>query len=109
MSDHHIPIFLSPKKRTILKKDPSSNVEEGLNGNCVFAGTYLNGFKLRFSLSQHTYSSGIEPMLQLSLDSIARVLDHSDRIHNMHAYKELLHRKGINMRFSWVLLSKVKL
>lgn len=48
-------------------------------------------------------------MLQLSLDSIARVLDQADRIHNMCAYKELLHRKGINMRLSWVLLSKVKL
>lgn len=48
-------------------------------------------------------------MLQLSLDSISRVLDQADRIHNMHAYKELLHRKGINMRLSWVLLSKVKL
>jgi hypothetical protein len=75
----------------------------------VVSGQFMTGFKLQFSLSQHTYSSGIESMFQLSLDSVAKVLDTADRIYNIKSYKELLHRKGLNLRFSWVLLAKVKL
>jgi len=111
INENNTPIFLSPKKRTILRKlEPSGlSQEEVLNGTCVFAGNYTNGFKLQFSLSNHTYSSGIESMFQLAINSVASVLDSSDKIHNMQAYKELLHRKGLNMRFSWVLLARVKL
>jgi hypothetical protein len=48
-------------------------------------------------------------MFKLSLDSVAGILDQSDRISNMYALKELMHRKGLNLRFLWVLLGKVKL
>ena len=40
---------------------------------------------------------------------MAKVLDLSDKINNIAALKDLMHRKGLNMRFCWLLLSKVKL
>jgi hypothetical protein len=111
LPDGTTPVFMSPKKKTILRKleQESSLPEEVLSGNCIFAGEFINSFKLKFSISQHTYSSGIEAMLQLSIDSVAKVLDGSDKIQNILAYKELLHRKGLNLRFSWILLARVKL
>lgn len=36
-------------------------------------------------------------------------MENSDRVNNMDALKTLMHRKGLNLRFLWVLLTKVKL
>ena len=69
----------------------------------------MKGFKLQFSFSAHTYSSGIESMFKMSLESVAKVLNNSDLIQNINPLKELLQRKGLNLRFSWILLTKVKL
>lgn len=33
----------------------------------------------------------------------------SDRVTNIDTLKSLMHRKGLNLRFLWVLLTKVKL
>lgn len=46
----------------------------------MLAGVFMKGFKLQLSLSAHTYSSGIESMFKMSLDSVAKVLNNSDRI-----------------------------
>jgi len=48
-------------------------------------------------------------MFQLSLEQVAKTLDSSDRIVNIEALKSLMHRRGLNLRFLWVLLTKVKL
>lgn len=48
-------------------------------------------------------------MFQLSLEQVAKILDTSDRVSNIDALKDLMHRKGLNLRFMWVLLTKVKL
>ena len=40
---------------------------------------------------------------------MAKILDSSDRVPNIETLKTLMHRKGLNMRFLWVLLAKVKL
>lgn len=48
-------------------------------------------------------------MFQLSLEHVAKILDTSDRVSNVEALKSLMHRKGLNLRFLWVLLTKVKL
>jgi hypothetical protein len=105
------PVFISPKKKTILRKQETANVppEDIIYGNCLFAGVYMPGFKIQMSMSQHTYSSGIEAMFQMQLDSIAKIMENSDKIYSITAFKELMHRKGLNLRFSWILLGKVKL
>lgn len=36
-------------------------------------------------------------------------METSDRVNNLDALKTLMHRKGLNLRFLWVLLTKVKL
>ena len=36
-------------------------------------------------------------------------MDFADKIYNISAFKDLMHRKGLNMRFAWLLLCKVKL
>lgn len=48
-------------------------------------------------------------MFQLSLDHVAKILETSDRISNIDALKSLMHRKGLNLRFMWILLTKLKL
>ena len=48
-------------------------------------------------------------MFALSLEQVAKILDSSDRVTNIETLKTLMHRKGLNLRFLWVLLSKVKL
>ena len=48
-------------------------------------------------------------MFQLSLDQVAKIMESSDRVNNIDALKCLMHRKGLNVRFLWVLLTKVKL
>lgn len=37
------------------------------------------------------------------------MLDHQDKIFNTCSLKDLMHRKGLNMRFAWILLAKTKL
>ena len=36
-------------------------------------------------------------------------METSDRVTNIDALKDLMHRKGLNLRFLWILLTKVKL
>ncbi len=45
----------------------------------------------------------------MALDQVAKIMETSDRVTNIDTLKSLMHRKGLNMRFLWVLLTKVKL
>ena len=40
---------------------------------------------------------------------MAKILEQTDRVNNIDALKSLMQRKGLSMRFLWVLLTKVKL
>jgi len=40
---------------------------------------------------------------------VARVIEQSDNIYNREALKELMHRKGLNLRFEWIVLVKLRL
>jgi hypothetical protein len=37
------------------------------------------------------------------------VLEKSDKIYNQQAYKELMHRKGLNLTMSWAVLAKLRI
>ena len=90
-------------------KRQEANKEDLIYGNVVVSAVYKRGFKVLFSLTQHSYANGIETMFQLSLEHVAKILDSSDRVTNLDALKDLMHRKGLNIRFLWILLTKVKL
>ena len=90
-------------------KRAETNRDEMIYGSVVISATLTKGFKVQYSLTQHTYANGIDTMFQLSLDHVAKILETSDRISNIDALKSLMHRKGLNLRFMWVLLTKLKL
>ena len=54
-------------------------------------------------------AGGVERLLNACLNQVAKVLDKADKINNVTALKDLMHRKGLNMRFAWILLCKTKL
>lgn len=83
--------------------------DELIHNNVIVSAVFTRGFKVKFSLTQHTYPNGIDTMFQLSIEQVAKVLETSDRVTNINALKSLLHRKGLNIRFLWILLTKVKL
>jgi hypothetical protein len=43
-----------------------------------------------------------------SIKEVAEKIDSSDAIFNYLSIKELFHRYGLNMRFSWIVLSFLK-
>lgn len=43
-----------------------------------------------------------------SVDSIVSHLETTDAIYNFASLKELFHRKGLNMRFEWIVYAKLK-
>ena len=85
------------------------NRDELIHNNVVVSASFTRGFKVLFSLTQHTYPNGIDTMFVLSIEQVAKIMETSDRVTNIDALKDLLHRKGLNLRFLWVLLTKVKL
>ena len=46
--------------------------------------------------------------LNKSIESIIEQLDNTDYISNFAGLKELFHRKGVNMRFEWIVWIKLK-
>ena len=57
-----------------------------------------------------SYPQGVECVFRAALDSVAQLLNSNhERVLNVAALKELMHRKGLNMRFLWLLLAKVSL
>ena len=101
-------IFVSPNKKTVMKRSEVTK-DELIHNNVIVSAVFTRGFKVKFSLTQHTYPNGIDTMFQLSIEQVAKVLETSDRVTNINALKSLLHRKGLNIRFLWILLTKVKL
>lgn len=72
------------------------------------AYNYKRDFKIKYSLCGHTYSTSIENLFSASVDQVAKIIEQSDNIYNISALKELLHRKGLNMRFEWIILAKLR-
>ena len=101
-------IFVSPLKKTVMKRSEQTR-DEMVYGNVVVSAVYTKGFKILYSMTQHTYANGIDTMFQLALDQVAKIMETSDRVINIDTLKSLMHRKGLNLRFLWVLLTKVKL
>ena len=48
-------------KRTIMRRREVKK-EETIFGNCVVSAVYSQGFKVKFSMTQHNYANGIETM-----------------------------------------------
>ena len=48
-------------------------------------------------------------MFSLSINQVAKIINNSDKIFCIAALKELMHRKGLNLRFMWLVLTKVQL
>lgn len=47
-------------------------------------------------------------MFAASIDSVVLTLETSDKYQNTLSFKELMHRKGLNMRFEWFVLAKLR-
>ena len=59
-------------------------------------------------MNNHTYSTNIESLFAASVEQVASVIEQSDNIYNQQSLKELFHRKGLNLRFEWVVLTKLR-
>lgn len=46
--------------------------------------------------------------LAKSIEAIVEVLENTDTILNFVSLKELFHRKGVNMRYEWIVYSKIQ-
>lgn len=57
----------------------------------------------------HTYSSNIESFFSVSIEQVVKIIEKSDNVYNSQTIKELLHRKGLNMRFLWFILTKLRM
>eukprot|EP00353_Schmidingerella_taraikaensis_P012946 CAMPEP_0185593108 /NCGR_PEP_ID=MMETSP0434-20130131/70399_1 /TAXON_ID=626734 ORGANISM="Favella taraikaensis, Strain Fe Narragansett Bay" /NCGR_SAMPLE_ID=MMETSP0434 /ASSEMBLY_ACC=CAM_ASM_000379 /LENGTH=69 /DNA_ID=CAMNT_0028219447 /DNA_START=70 /DNA_END=276 /DNA_ORIENTATION=+ len=68
-------------------KRAETNRDEMIYGSSVICANLNKGFKVQYSLTQHTYPNGIDTMFQLSLDHVAKIMETSDRITNIDALK----------------------
>jgi len=98
----------SPPKQTILKKAESVYEEKILGNVVVTAYNYKKEFKVQYSLINHTYSTNLESFYSASIDQVAKIIESSDNIYNNATLKELLKRKGLNHRFLWPILAKLR-
>jgi hypothetical protein len=56
-----------------------------------------------------THSGDLDQtVLNASLDQVVQVLEKSDKIFNIQSLRDLIHRKGLNLRFCWALLPKLR-
>lgn len=60
-------------------------------------------------MNNHNYSTNIESLYSASIDQVVKIIESSDNIYNSASLKELFHRKGLNLRFQWVVLTKLRL
>ena len=65
-------------------------------------------FKLKYPLIDHAHDLSLEQIFVVNLEHIAQIIDTTDSICNIHSLKDLFHRKGLNLRFEWILLSKLR-
>ena len=73
------------------------------------AYNYKKDFKVKYTMVNHTYSSNIEGLFSASIEQVVKIIEQSDNIYNSRPIKELHHRKGLNMRFLWIVLVKLRI
>lgn len=56
----------------------------------------------------HSFSTNIESFFAASIDQVVQIIEQSDNIYNSQSIKELFHRKGLNLRFLWPVLVKLR-
>ena len=82
--------------------------EEQVRGNGLLSCRYLEGAKLKYAFisprDAHTHKRELYRAFSRSLLSVKAELDTRDLVLNSAALKELLHRRGLNLRYLWVLL-----
>jgi len=80
-----------------------------INGNAVVVAENSRcSFKLKYPLINHRFSQAIESIFAETVCQVAAIIENTDTITNIQSLKELLHRKGLNLRFEWLLLAKLK-
>lgn len=80
-----------------------------VQGNAlIIAHNSSSEFKLKYCLINHAYTCSIEQIFSSTIDQVAKIIENTDTIQNIQSLKDLLHRKGLNLRFEWILLSKLK-
>jgi hypothetical protein len=80
-----------------------------VQGNAVIvAHNSSSEFKLKYPLINHAYTCSIEQIFSTTIEQVAKIIENTDTIQNIQSLKDLLHRKGLNLRFEWILLSKLK-
>lgn len=86
-----------------------SGSELHVTGNALaVAENSRSSFKLKYPLINHRFSCAIESIFSETVCQIAQIIESTDTITNIQSLKELLHRKGLNLRFEWLLLAKLK-
>ena len=43
-----------------------------------------------------------------SINQVCNYLENTDKIHNFNTLKDVFHKKGVNMRFEWVVFAKIR-
>lgn len=72
------------------------------------AESSASSFRLKYAMISHRYTFPIEQVFVENVQQVAAILENTDTISNVHSLKELLARKGLNLRFEWLLLTKLK-
>ena len=94
---------------SILKKNDSL-MEDKIIGNVLLAAyNFKKDFKVQYSMASRSYTSNVETLFSVSLDQVTKIIEQSDNVYNSATIKELLHRKGLNMRFEWIILAKLRI
>lgn len=74
--------------------------QDSVNGNAlVVADNSLTSFKLKYALINHGYGCSVEHIFMQTVAQVATILEQTDTVSNIQALKELLARKGLNLRF----------
>lgn len=80
-----------------------------VQGNAlIVAHNSSSEFKLKYPLINHAYTCSIEQIFSSTIEQVAKIIENTDTIQNIQSLKDLLHRKGLNLRFEWILLAKLK-
>ena len=91
------------------QRDALNSKEPSTRGNAVLlAHNSATEFKLKYSLIGHKHDDPLELIFAQSIQKVTRALEDTDTVFSAHALKEMMHRKGLNLRFQWLLLAKVR-
>jgi hypothetical protein len=91
--------------------------DDKINGNVLVAAyNFKKEFKVKYSLAAifsddidlNDHLKYIRSLYSASLDYVTKIIEQSDNIYNSQSLKELMHRKGLNMRFLWIVLAKLR-